>query len=53
MKPFHIYIILLIGALAIIAALTFFIEKDKSEKRLTKLASLAFAFVLAGIFSVR
>ena len=46
------YIILSIVVLAIIALLVFFVSKNRKGKKLTPLASLAFAFVLAGIFSI-
>ena len=46
MQP--VYIIIAIVALAVVALLVFFVRKKK-ENRLTPLASLAFAFTLAGI----
>lgn len=45
----QMYIIISIIVLAVIALLVFVIGKKGSEKRLTPLASFAFAFVLAGI----
>lgn len=38
-----------IVVLAVIALLVFFLGKNRKEKRLTVLASLAFGFVLAGM----
>jgi hypothetical protein len=43
------YIILAIIVLLIVAALVFFVGKNKSKNRLTPLAGLAFGFILAGI----
>lgn len=43
------WIIVSIVILAIVAVLIFFISKDREENRLSPLASLAFAFVLAGL----
>ncbi len=48
MNASQIYMAIAIVVLAIIAALVFFASKRK-EKRLTPLAGLAFAFVLAGL----
>ena len=45
----QIYIALSIVVLAVVALLVFFVSKHKRENRLTPLAGLAFAFVLAGI----
>jgi hypothetical protein len=45
----QMYIAIAIVALAIIAFLVFFVNKDRRERRFTPLASLAFAFVVAGI----
>ena len=45
----QIYIAVSIVVLAVIAILVFVAGKNKKEKRLTPLASFAFAFVLAGI----
>lgn len=49
MDASQIYIAISIVALAIIAILMFFVNKNKKEKTLSKLAALAFAFILAGI----
>ena len=49
MNPSHIYIAISIVVLAIIAALVFFVRKNKKQKRLSRLASLSFVFVIAGI----
>jgi hypothetical protein len=43
------YIILAIIVLLIVAALVFFVGKNKSNNRLTPLVGLAFGFILAGI----
>ncbi len=45
----QIYIAAAIVVLAVIAMLVFFVGKNRRENRLTPLASLAFAFVLAGL----
>jgi uncharacterized membrane protein len=45
----QIYIAVSIVVLAVIAFLVFFVSKNRKENRLTPLASLAFAFTLAGI----
>jgi uncharacterized membrane protein len=45
----QIYIAISIGVLAVVAILVFFAGKNNKEKRLTPLASFAFAFTLAGI----
>jgi hypothetical protein len=45
----QIYIAVSIVVLAAIAVLVFLVGKNREKKRLTPLASLAFAFVLAGI----
>ena len=45
----QIYIAMSIVALAVISILVFVVSKNKHEKRLSPLASFAFAFVLAGI----
>ncbi|MBI5842006.1 MAG: hypothetical protein HZB19_18115 [Chloroflexi bacterium] len=45
----QIWIAVSIVVLAVIAVLVFFVAKNGKEKRLTPLASFAFAFVLAGI----
>lgn len=49
MSPPQIYIAVSIIVLVIIASLLFFVNKNKKDKKLTPLASYAFAFVLAGI----
>jgi chromate transport protein ChrA len=43
------YIAISIIALLIIAALVFFVKKNKKQKRLSTLAGLSFAFIIAGI----
>jgi drug/metabolite transporter (DMT)-like permease len=43
------YIAISITALLIIAALVFFVKKNKKQKRLSTLAGLSFVFVIAGI----
>lgn len=45
----QIYIAVAIVVLAVIATLVFVVGKKGSQKRLSPLASFAFAFVLAGI----
>jgi uncharacterized membrane protein len=47
----QIYIVVSVVVLAIIAVLVFFIGRRRYENRLTPLASLAFAFIVAGILS--
>jgi hypothetical protein len=49
MNASQIYVAIAIVILAVIAGLVYFASRRK-EKRLTSLASLAFAFVLAGLF---
>ncbi len=49
MNTSQIYILVAISVLAVIALLVFAVGKKNGEKRLTPLASFAFAFVLAGI----
>jgi len=49
MIPSQFYILVSIVVLAIVALLVFFVNKGKSENRITPLAGLAFGFVLAGI----
>ena len=44
------YIAILIAVLVIVAVLVIFVNRGKRGSRLTPLASLAFGFVLAGIF---
>jgi hypothetical protein len=46
----QIYIVVSIAVLAVIAFLIFFMSKNGKQKRLTPLASLAFGFILAGLF---
>ena len=43
------YIAIAIAVLAIIAIAVFFASKNKEERKLSKLAGIAFAFVIAGI----
>jgi len=45
----QIYIAVSIIALAVVAFLVFFASKNRKENHLSTLASLAFAFTLAGI----
>lgn len=45
----QIYIAMSIAVLAVVSILVFVVSKNKNEKRLSPLASFAFAFVLAGI----
>jgi len=49
MSPSQIYIAISIAVLAIIALLVFFLNKNKKQKKLSKLAGLSFAFIIAGI----
>lgn len=49
MNPSQIYIVISIIVLAIISLLVFFVNKNKNDKKLTPLTSLAFGFILAGI----
>ena len=46
------YIIIAIILLAIIVALVFLVKKNKRVPKLTPLAGLAFAFILAGILFI-
>ncbi len=46
----QMYIALALIVLAVVAALIFLIRRDAMRNRLTPLAGLAFAFVLAGLF---
>jgi uncharacterized membrane protein len=46
----QIYIAVSIVVLAVIALLVFFVNRGRRENRLTPLASLAFIFLLAGLF---
>jgi asparagine N-glycosylation enzyme membrane subunit Stt3 len=50
MNSTQIYIALSIVVLAVLAVLAFFPGKSKKGNRLTPLAGLSFAFVLAGLF---
>ncbi len=43
------YILVAILTLVVVAVLVFFVRNNRPEIRLTRLASIAFAFVLAGI----
>lgn len=43
------YILIAIVVLIIVAAMVFFLRVNHNDKRLTPLAGLAFAFVLAGL----
>jgi hypothetical protein len=45
----QIYIAVSITVLAVVALLVFLVSKNRKENRLTPLAGLAFAFVVAGI----
>jgi len=45
----QIYIIIAIGSLVVIAALMIFTKKIKPEAKLSALAALSFAFIIAGI----
>lgn len=49
MNSSTIYIAFAIVVLAVIAIITFFLNKNKKEKRLSELAGFSFAFVIAGI----
>jgi hypothetical protein len=49
MNATQIYITLSIVVLAIIAILVFFVNKNKKERKLSKLAGLSFAFIISGI----
>lgn len=49
MNASQIYIAISIVVLALIAILVFFVGKNKKEKKLSKLAGLSFAFIIAGI----
>jgi hypothetical protein len=44
-----IYILISIAVLAIVALLIFFVRKQRAQKKLTPLAGLAFAFVVASL----
>jgi uncharacterized membrane protein len=45
----QIYIAVSIIALAVVALLVFFVNKNRKENRLTPLASLAFTFAVLGV----
>jgi hypothetical protein len=49
MNNSQIHILVAIIALAVMAFLVFFEKRNRREAKLTPLASLAFAFILAGI----
>jgi hypothetical protein len=49
MATAELYIVLSIIVLLAIAALIFFVNKGKQKKKMSKLAAVAFAFVIAGI----
>jgi hypothetical protein len=49
MESSQIYILISIIILLIIALVVFFVRKDKKRERLTPLAGIAFAFVIAGM----
>ena len=49
MNPSQIYIVISIVVLAIISLLVFFVNKNKKDKKLTRLTSLAFGFIIVGI----
>jgi drug/metabolite transporter (DMT)-like permease len=51
MDASQIYIVISVIVLAVIALLLFFVgkKKGKKDKKLTPLAGLAFAFIIAGI----
>jgi len=49
MHATQIYITISIVVLAIIAILVFFVNKNKKERKLSKLAGLSFAFIISGI----
>jgi hypothetical protein len=46
----QIWIAVSVAVLAVVAFLVFLVSKNRKENRLTPLASLAFGFVLAGMF---
>jgi hypothetical protein len=49
MEPSHVYIIISIVVLAVIALLLFITGRNKSKEGLSKLAALSFTFIIAGI----
>ena len=50
MNAMPIYITLTVSLLAIIAGVVLFADKNRNEKRLSAMASIAFACILAGLF---
>jgi hypothetical protein len=50
MNASQIYIVVSLVVLAVVALLILFVTRNRKETRLTPLAGLAFAFILAGIF---
>ena len=50
MTPSAVYILISIAVFVIVAIFVFLIRGKKAENRMTPLATLAFVFVLAGIF---
>lgn len=50
MQTTQTWIVISIIVLAVVALLIFILGKNRSENRLTPLASLAYVFVLAGLF---
>ena len=50
MNTFPIYIVISIVVLAVIALLVFFVRRGAHQNRLTPLAGLAFACLIAGLF---
>ncbi len=50
MDTSQIYILISLVVLAVIAVLVIVVNKKKGVRKLTPLAGIAFAFVLAGIF---
>jgi heme/copper-type cytochrome/quinol oxidase subunit 4 len=49
MSESQIFIIISIIVLAIVVLLVIFLRRNKTEKKLSKLAGLSFAFIVAGI----
>ncbi len=49
MNASQIYIAISIVVLALIVILVFIVNRKRKEKRLSKLAGLSFAFIIAGI----
>jgi hypothetical protein len=50
MNSAQIYVLIVIIILLIISLFRFYVQKNKKVKRISPLAGLAFAFILAGIF---